>query len=148
MASVKALTEWKANIKNAWSECSVKDVNVSIINGNGKEILNPKQPQFKVGSELTVEALVRLGDIKPDDVSIEFYHGPVDAWGNIRNGSAVKMFYKENSDQAGEHWFAGSVPCRKTGQRGLAVRVLPNHPDLANPYELGLVLWESQGAKN
>jgi starch phosphorylase len=148
MANAKALAAWKANIKTAWPACSVKDVNVSISNGNGSELLDPKQPQFKVGAELTVEALIRLGDIKPNDVSIEFYHGPVDAWGNIRNGSAVRMGYKQPSDETGEHWFVGSVPCRQTGQRGLAVRVLPNHPDLVNPYELGLVLWESQGAKN
>jgi starch phosphorylase len=148
MANAKALAAWKANIKAAWAACSVKDVNVSISNGNGNELLNPKQPQFKVGAELTVEALISLGDIKPNDVSIEFYHGPVDAWGNIRNGSSVKMGYKQASNEAGEHWFVGSVPCRQTGQRGLAVRVLPNHPDLANPYELGLVLWESTGAKN
>ena len=148
MANAKALAEWKAKIKSAWHTCSVKDVNVSISNGNGSEVLNPKQPQFKVGSELTVEALVRLGDIKPNEVSIEFYHGPVDAWGNIRNGSAVRMGYKKASDDPAEHWFVGSVPCRQTGQRGLAVRVLPNHPDLANPYELGLVLWESPGSRN
>ncbi|MHC4068372.1 MAG: alpha-glucan family phosphorylase [Planctomycetota bacterium] len=148
MANAKALAAWKANIKAAWPACSIKDVNVSISNGNGSELLNPKQPQFKVGAELTVEALISLGDIKPNDVSIEFYHGPIDPWGNIRNGSAVKMGYKQNANDAGEHWFVGSVPCRQTGQRGLAVRVLPNHPDLANPYELGLVLWESPGAKN
>jgi hypothetical protein len=34
------------------------------------------------------------------------------------------------------------MECRATGQHGVAVRVLPSHPDLSNPFELGLVLWE------
>ncbi len=36
-------------------------------------------------------------------------------------------------------------PVKKAGQRGLALRVLPKHDDIVDPYELGLVLWE--GAK-
>jgi hypothetical protein len=57
------------------------------------------------------------------------------------------MDYKEASKQKGEHWFVGSMPCRKTGQRGLAVRVLPSNPDLVNPHELGLILWETAAAE-
>jgi len=39
------------------------------------------------------------------------------------------------------------MPCRRTGQQGLAVRILPKHPDLANPYELQLILWGNTAAK-
>ena len=80
--------------------------------------------------------------VNPNDVSIELYHGPVDTWGNIKNSSIVRMDYKENSGQDGEHWFFGTMACTKTGQHGLAVRILPKHADLVNPYELGLILWE------
>jgi hypothetical protein len=31
----------------------------------------------------------------------------------------------------------------KTGQQGVAVRILPRHTDLTNPYEMGLILWET-----
>jgi starch phosphorylase len=95
-----------------------------------------------VGCELTVRALVRLGRIKPHDISVELYHGPTDSWGNIREGSAIPMEYEKKENGDGEHWFCGRMECRVTGQHGVAVRILPNHPDQANPYELGLVLWE------
>jgi hypothetical protein len=36
--------------------------------------------------------------------------------------------------------FTGTIPCR-SGQHGFAVRVLPRHGDLGNPYEPGLVTW-------
>jgi hypothetical protein len=55
----------------------------------------------------------------------------------------VRMDFEHTSEQEGEHWFVGSMPCRTTGQHGVAVRVLPRHADLANPYEMGLILWET-----
>ncbi|MHC4558193.1 MAG: alpha-glucan family phosphorylase [Planctomycetota bacterium] len=142
-ARAKAFSSWKSDMRKAWSEFAVKDVIMEVHNGNGNEQLNPKQPQLKVGSELYVKTLVKLGKINPDDVSVELYHGSVDTWENIRNGSAVRMDYERASEQEGEHWFVGSMPCRKTGQHGVAVRVLPRHADLVNPYEMGLILWET-----
>ena len=124
-------------------EFAVKDVVMEVHNGNGDEQLNPKQPQIKAGSQLRIKALVKLGKVDPNDVSVELYHGPVDTWENIRNGSAVKMDHEQVSEQQGEHWFVGSMRCRNTGQHGVAVRVLPSHEDLANPYEAGLILWET-----
>ena len=139
----KALSMWKSNIKRAWPELAIKNVKMQL--GNGEADIQPadRQPQLKVGSQLSVRALVKLANVSPDDVSVEFYHGPVDSWGNIKDGSAVRMDYKEPAQQDGEHWFVGSTPCRRTGQHGVAVRVLPMHSDLANPYELGLILWEA-----
>jgi hypothetical protein len=45
-----------------------------------------------------------------------------------------------------EFWDSGfetqfAIPCRSSGQHGFAVRVLPHHPDLADPFEPGLVGW-------
>ena len=78
----------------------------------------------------------------PGNVSVELYHGPVDTWENIRIGLAERMDYERASEEDGEHWFAGSIPCTKTGQYGVTVRILPKHEDLVNPYELGLIHWE------
>jgi len=139
----REFSKWKAQMREAWSEFAVKDVVMEVHNGNGNEQLNPKQPQLKVGSQLCVRALVKLGRISPDNISVELYHGPVDTWGNIRRGSALRMDYKEAAEQQGEHWFVGSMPFRNTGQHGVAVRVLPMHDDLVNPYEMGLILWET-----
>ena len=142
-ARARAFSNWKSNFKKAWPEFDVKDVIMEVGNGDGNEKLNPKQPQLKIGSKLSIKALVKLGKVSPNDVSVELYHGLVDNWENIRNGSAVRMDYERNSEQDGEHWFVGSMPCRQTGQHGVAVRVLPRHADLANPYEMGLILWET-----
>ena len=147
MSRARTLSMWKAGIKNAWPEFTIKDVQVRINNGEDK-LLNIRQPQLKVGSSVNVNVLVRLGRISPDDVSVELYHGPVDSWGNIEAGTAVRMDHKGPSEQQGEYWFAGAVSCRTTGQHGVSVRVLPRNDDLVNPHELGLILWESTPSKN
>jgi starch phosphorylase len=143
MARAKVLSTWKSNIKMAWSEFVIKDVQIQVKNGEGNKPLNLSHPQLKVGSQLFVSALVKLPKVGPEDVSVELYHGPVDPRGNIRNGSSVRMAYKETTGQDSEHWFTGSMSCGETGRQGVAVRVLPRHADLVNPYELGLILWET-----
>jgi starch phosphorylase len=111
-------------------------------NGEDGEPLNPRQPQLRVGSELTVRALIRLGRMQPQDVCVELYHGPTDSWGHIRDGATVPMTHEQKTGEDGEHWFSGRMACQATGQHGVAVRVLPNHRDQVNPYEHGLILWE------
>ena len=143
MSRAKALSSWKLNIRKAWPEFAIKDVQVYVNNGQDTGRLNPKQLQLKVGSELAVSALVRLGEVNPNDVAVELYLGPVDAWGEIKNGSNLRMAYKQASDQKGEHLFSASFTCKNTGLQGLAVRLLPSRPDLVSPYELGLILWET-----
>ena len=143
-SKAKAFSNWKTEIKNSWSELAVSDVTLEVQNGDGREQLNSRQPQLKVGSQLSIKALIKLGSIKPNDVSVEIYHGPVDNWENIKNGSSVRMQYERPAEQEGEHWFIGSMPCSETGQHGVAVRVLPMHSDLVNPYEMGLILWETK----
>jgi len=142
MSRAKAFSQWKSEIRAAWPDCDVKAVEVNVANGNGYEQLNPRQPQLKVGSELNVRALVRLGRVKPEDVSVELYYGPTDSWGNIQEGSPLPMNHEHENGSDGEHWFSGSMTCKATGQHGVAVRVLPNHPDQVHPHDLGLILWE------
>ena len=143
MSRAKALAAWKLNTQTAWADLAIKEVQVELGNGEGANELDPKNPQLKVGSKLKVSALVELGKLKPDDVSVELYHGPLDARGNITDGSVIKMEHKGSNGHDGEHWFSGLTPCCASGRRGVAVRVVPKHPDVTNPHELGLILWES-----
>jgi starch phosphorylase len=47
-----------------------------------------------------------------------------------------------NGKREGGNWvYQGTIACRASGQHGFAVRVLPRHGDLSNPFEPGLVTW-------
>ncbi len=139
----KALSVWKSEIKTAWPELAIKDVQVYVNNGQAAEQLDPKRSVIKVGAQLNVRALIKLGTISPDKVSVELYHGPVNGRGDINEGQILRMDYKEMSGGNGEHWFVGSVPCKTSGRQGLALRVLPRNGDLVSTHDLGLVLWEA-----
>jgi len=142
MSKAKELAKWKSNMKAAWREIAVSAVDIELDNGEHRVQFDPRQSQLRVGSQLNINALVKLGKVRPDDVSVELYYGAVDTWGDIKDGSALRMNHKEAPGQNGEHWFAGAMSCRKSGRQGLALRILPRHDDIIDPYELGLILWE------
>ena len=93
-----------------------------------------------VGKDLEVKARVQLGNLAPDDVQVQLFHGVVDSLGEIPNPQTVVM--STNGAHEGSTWtYQGSLRCRSSGQHGYAVRVLPKHRDLANAFEPGLVCW-------
>jgi glycogen phosphorylase len=66
---------------------------------------------------------------------MHLFHGIVDDMGEIPKPAAT------NAQRLGTGWlFKGTIPCRLSGHYGYAVRVLPRHSNLANPFEPGLVV--------
>ncbi|MHC4757333.1 MAG: alpha-glucan family phosphorylase [Planctomycetota bacterium] len=140
MERTKAFAEWKQNIRNAWPQLAIKKVDIDVVDGTTDK-LDTRKSQLKVGYKLNIKALLQLGPISPDDISVEVYHGPIDAWGNIKDGSIMEL--ELNPAKELEYWFEGVLPCKSSGRQGLAVRVLPKHPDMVDVYEPGMIIWES-----
>lgn len=126
----------KAAILARWRKSLVKDwprIKVENVEAHGAD-------PMQVGGELEVLARVNLGGLAPENVQVQLFHGIVDNQGDIPVPSTVPMSH--NGAHQGSTWtFKGTIPCRSSGQHGFAVRVLPFHPDLANPFEPGLVCW-------
>jgi starch phosphorylase len=89
---------------------------------------------------MEVVARVNLGNLRPEDVDVQLFHGGVDSRGEIPRPDAISMSH--NGEHTGSSWvYTGTIPCKTSGQHGFAVRVLPHHEDLANPFETGLLTW-------
>ena len=43
--------------------------------------------------------------------------------------------------RGGTHCYKGSFTCDRAGRYGFTVRVVPRHPDLVGPAEMGLAAW-------
>jgi starch phosphorylase len=84
---------------------------------------------------------VFLGGLSPEDVEVQLFHGVVDSFGDIPNPRTVPMSHNGRPEGNGAWPFHGTIPCRSSGQHGFAVRVLPKHADLGNPFEPGLLTW-------
>jgi starch phosphorylase len=83
---------------------------------------------------------VHLGNLTPDDVLVQIYEGPLDSRQEIMTGQVITMTPAQALPD-GDHVYASTVPCSASGERGYALRVLPQHPDLTNPFEPRLILW-------
>jgi starch phosphorylase len=128
LGKAQELSRWRRRLAQSWSQ-----IRVEAVEANGPDPL-------EVGGKLDVKARVHLGGLSPDDIEVQLFHGVVDSLGEIPSPQSVSMSH--NGSHEGASWlFTGTIPCRSSGQHGYAVRVLPRHPALTNPFETGLVCW-------
>jgi starch phosphorylase len=127
-AAAKALASWKEQVAGAWA-------GVSVLSVDGDTGAAP----VDLGGSREVVAEIYLGDLRPDDVVVELLHGPVIAGDELAETQVVEM--KPAGGSEGVARYAGTFDCDRAGRHGYTVRVLPYHPDLAHPVEMGCVAW-------
>ncbi|NOY45693.1 MAG: glycosyltransferase family 1 protein [Deltaproteobacteria bacterium] len=126
--AARALARWKARVREAWAGVRVAEVWAD----DGAE--------RRVGDEFAVRCLVHLNGLAPEDVQVEAYYGLLDPSGHV-TAPARRALRSEGRRDDGAWEFAGQIPCERTGRYGYVVRVLPHHPNLTSPWDLGLVVW-------
>ncbi|HEX2517165.1 MAG TPA: alpha-glucan family phosphorylase [Chloroflexota bacterium] len=148
-SAARALAAWKGRLTASWGDVRVLDVQAPMADAT-------------VGMELPVRAHVHLGALRPEDVAVQLYDGPIDSQGNIVGGKAVEMAVvqpgqpggadgtgstlapgdgPEAAQGQGVYAYRGAIPCTSSGLHGYSVRVLPRHPDLPHTYQPGLITW-------
>jgi len=123
------LSQWKARMRKDWPQVRIHDVQVG----------NKDRQNILVGESLQVSAHVYLGDVDPNHVRVEAYHGEADN-GGIKNPS-VSVLNASGRNGDGSYLYQGSVPASETGAYGFSVRVVPTHPHLMQSHELRLIAW-------
>ena len=94
----------------------------------------------QVGDELQVRARVDLGELAPEDVSVEVVHGA--SPGDELTDIVIQDLEPAGIEPGGDSNvldYAGSVRLERSGPFGYTVRIVPRHPLLASRAELGLV---------
>jgi starch phosphorylase len=87
-----------------------------------------------------VEATVKLGELAPEDVSVELYYGSIGSKGNYENPSRAEMSPKDNGKD-GTFAYSIDVTCSEAGKQGISVRVLPKHGRLVHQFVPGAIRW-------
>src|SRR5262249_18450350 len=128
LAKAQELARWRRRLAQSWSQVRVESVEAHGSDG------------LEVGGRLDGKARVNLGSLSPDDVEGQLFHGVGDSLGEIPAPHTAIMSHNGNHEGSSWH-FNGTIPCRSSGQHGYAVRVVPKHLALANPFETGLVTW-------
>jgi starch phosphorylase len=128
LAAARALTAWKDRVRGAWHAVSIDDIKVD------------SATEVAVGEPVRVSVRVRLGELSPEDVAVELYHGPTHGAHEIDKGSIVRM---RSAGREGEgSWrFEGEIPTVASGAHAFAARVVPYNEAMSHPYETSLIRW-------
>ncbi len=130
LSNLKKLNEWKKYIRNHWHEVRIEDV----IWKNGKD------EELSVGMKLEVDCVVHLGVLKPDDVKVALFHGPIDIHDDILEGVRIWM-YPVESHPDGRYVYRGEIPCETSGQKGFSVCIYPDTKKLSRRFEKAYIKW-------
>jgi starch phosphorylase len=126
-ARARRLADWKAHVLAGWP-----GVHVDHIDLPGAVV--------ELGTERIVEAVVALGELSPDDVQVQLIHGPAGQGAELTDTQIVPMEPAGDADD-GHLRYTGRFTCTLAGRYGATVRIVPAHPDLITPLELGLIAW-------
>ncbi len=129
LSGAKSLSEWKHWLREKFDQVRIESVRDNV---NGVAC---------VGKSVRVEATVMLGEVHPENVSVQLYHGRLDSDGGLQEGQAEEMAPQGQRDDAGRINYTAELSCDWTGLAGYTVRVLPQHQALTDPREMGLIRW-------
>ncbi len=124
-ANELALTE--SRLKSLWS---------------GIKVLSPQlvtESDFTVGDTFRVTAQVTLGELEPDEVDVQIYHGRVRPSEGLEGSRAETMWLQETLAH-GVHIYACTITCADSGRFAYTARVIPKG-DAVLTYIPGLITW-------
>ena len=126
-AAARQVAHWRGTVQSKWGDVRVVHVEAA---GVGDA------PQ--VGATLEVRALVDLGGLSPEDVTVQSAYGRVDESDQLRAPTYVTLA-AAGLVEDGLYRFEGHVPLERAGSFGYTVRVLPHSDRLPSDADLGLM---------
>jgi starch phosphorylase len=134
-ANAVALSEWKAAIRAQWPQIKIHGYEITYDIPEGKIA----HEVFYVGEQMKVTARVHLGAVRPENVRVQAYFGPV--MHNAITSATIADIALESHIDDGNYVFSGTIPASESGTYGLNIRVVPTHPHLTQEHELRLITW-------
>lgn len=106
------LSEWKRFLTQNWSQVKITAIEDNL------------STDIHLGNSFTVKAKVKLGVLKPEDVSIQIFWGHLDSKDRIDTPIVKEMKLVENAAD-GVFVYEGTVTGDRVGHCGYVVRVMP-----------------------
>jgi starch phosphorylase len=131
--TARELAAWKAAVRREWPRVAIDHVEAGAAGGTPE-----------LGTSLPLRVQVRLGELDPQDVDVQVVAGRVDESDRIADPAVVSLKPAGRPDLEGRWLYEGPLSLDRTGPYGYTVRVLPSHPLLASPAELGLIAVPSE----
>ena len=82
---------------------------------------------------------VALGELSPQDVIVEVLSGRTGDDDEIANPTRAELALESPPGADSVAWYSGVAVLGQPGPFGYTVRVLPSHPELSGPADMGLI---------
>jgi starch phosphorylase len=127
--TAESFAAWKQKIQRHWREIRIQDVK-----------LDDGAAEIPVGKAMSIRASISLGQLKPEDVWVDLYYGPMGPDGDLIRSLTEPM---TSDGSVGENGYAyrATVDFRESGKFGYMLRVMPKHALLVHAADMGLVVW-------
>ncbi len=113
----RALVKQRAELQDNWSQVKV-ELPVACIEGAADLSV------LRLGDSLTISTIIHLGVLKPEEVIVEAYYGPVSSKNRVEH-SASKLMELVAETGPATYRFTCQIACEQTGRYGFTTRVLP-----------------------
>lgn len=125
--AARELTAWKRRVLENWPGVHVEEVTPSV------EVTD-------LGRHHQVTATINLGRLEPGDVAVQLLHGRVGEAGELVDHEVEEMALVSDLGVRRHRYHSEFAPAT-AGRYGYTVRLVPHHPDLVTPVELGRIAW-------
>ena len=122
----RILATWKDRVRHAWT-------------GLGLYAEGRRDGQLSLGEGIDMRAWVRADNLRPEDLTVELVYGEAKEDQVVVQHALPMEYTKQELD--GSYRYDAHLQPPESGSIAYGVRVLPNHPALANKHELGLIRW-------
>jgi starch phosphorylase len=130
-AGAAELAAYVSRVRAAWPDVAIDSVDATEISA-----------QARAGDRVVVRADVDLAALAPTDVAVQLVYGRTDPDGEISEDRGI-LELDAVDGESGKTAFEAALRLDTTGPFGYTVRVVPRHPHLVSPVELGLVTFAS-----
>jgi starch phosphorylase len=125
-AGARELAAWKARVTAAWPGVAIEHIEAD-------------DGEPSPGAKLVARASVALGELSPEDVTVQLVYGTAGDEDEIIAPQFADLDLEVGPVGGAAARYAGEVELGRPGPFGYTVRVLPRHPLLAAPAEMGLI---------
>jgi starch phosphorylase len=131
MREAENFAVWKKRVTEGWKDLQIKELHMD---AKGKSVV-------PLGAEYPIKARIFLGKLRPEDVQVELYYGILNPNGELIETIREPMIRERDTLIEDGFMYHGIIPCNKSGRLGFNIRIIPRHPFLVHPCDMGLVIW-------
>jgi starch phosphorylase len=102
-------------------------------------VREPEGRHFRVGDSFRATAVVSLGELRPEEVDLQLYYGPMKSVDKVASSRTAPMEVMENLGD-GEYLYGCTLVCELSGRYGFTVRLTPRGDDWIRNTP-GLITW-------